>query len=370
MIPVLGAARAFGVAAALTVTPLLAAAQLLTFQPGETRTNVAAAGWTIEASGTPGDDSFSRVVFSRRDAETQVMRLQALGKSWQAQTTRGRGALIVDFCVPRAGASGCDSLPDADAPTINVNLSFLYSVIGDLWTFFGSSASLAVTARLIDLEFSRTVVHRDLLAMQGSGGQVLTVYGVPVPVPEIEDAQQTTMVTMSTFIRRGQRYRFQLAGAATVNTKNGVSASANMYEPLTWTPFADSGRVELSRLTVSVAVEQPDPSARIDELETVVTALGQQVGALAERVDLLGDRLDAVYEEMGQALFDLEQRTAGEGALLLRVQGAPAPECARLVGRFRLVSAEGGLPRTPLMVDAYLMLPAAVPSGQTPSRRR
>lgn len=347
-----------GLLALLLAAPL-AQAQLV-LQPGEFRENVAATGLKIEESSASG--LRGRVTFSRSDALTQDMRLTADASTLKTSTAKGRGMLYVDFCVPRSGQAACDARSDPAAPDILVNLTFQYGMVGEVISNFGSSASFSSSAALVDLERSQYVAYQALDSLSVSQGTIKTIKKVPVPLPNFAAGEQTLPVTFSTFLRRGKVYRFQLAGATSATSTGMTVGVANFSDFILQHP-TQPGRVQLHNLRIQVGQEAPGVDDLLAELRTTVASMESQIGALADRVDLLGERFDEEFAGMSEAMAALSERTAGAGAMLLRVQGAVAPEGARFVGRFRLVPGGGGQGGPPLMVDAYLM----PPSGATPT---
>jgi hypothetical protein len=354
---------------ALLLAVPVAQAQLV-LMPGEYRENVAAAGRVIEATSASG--LVGRVSFSRADALTQNMRLSADASTLKTSTAKGRGMLHVDFCVPRSGQAACDAQSDPAAPDILVNLTFQYGMVGEVISNFGSRASFSSSAALVDLERNQYVAYQALDSLSVSQGTIKTIKKVPVPLPNFAAGEETLPVTFSTFLRRGKVYRFQLAGATSATSTSFSHGVANFSDFVLQHP-TQQGRVQLHNLRIQVGQEAPGLDDRLAELQKTVDSLKAQVGALADRVDLIDERFDDEFAGMSEAMFDLSERTAGAGAMLLRIEGAAAPEGARFVGRFRLVPGGGGHPGPPLRVDAYLMPPAgAAPAPPTPaaSRRR
>lgn len=352
---------------ALTLHP--AAAQLV-FQPGQQYENVAASGITIEESpASPSPTLEARVDFSRADALTQNMTLYARSATVLSNTARARGVLVVDFCVPRPGASGCDAVSDPNAPDINVNLNFRYGLVGELVSDVGGSASIGLTARLIDRERNQHVVHRDLAVRSVSGAQWITFKGVPVPIPSWNDAGVTELITISTFIRRGKVYRFQLSGAATATGVAGRGVTSNFFRPLDWAPAGQGGRIQLHNLRIQIGQEAPDFGAQIEALQASVVSLGGQVSALSTRVDDLDDDLGARVGQAEQDQLTLAQRTTAEGALLMRLPGASSPQGGIYLGTYLLDPGRKSR-QAPVPVRVYRMplQQAPVPGRAAASR--
>lgn len=257
------------------------------FAPGEYRENVAATGRVIERT----DPTFAlnaSVSFQRADALTQNMHLLAMAQTALTSTAKARGMLYVDFCVPRSGMGVCDTKSDPTAPDIAVNVTFQYGMVGEVISNFGSKASFSASAAIVDVERSQYVAYQALESLSVSQGQIKTVKGVPVPLPNFADATVTLPVTFSTFLRRGKLYRFQLAGAASATSTGTAQALANFSENVVRAP-TQRGRVQLHNLRFQVGQEAPSLDDQVAALQTMVDTLATQVGALADRVDLIGE---------------------------------------------------------------------------------
>lgn len=333
--------------------------------PGEYRENIAAAGRVVETTNAP--HLTAQVGFSRADALTQNMHLVAGAQTVLTSTAKARGELYVDFCVPRSGLGVCDTQSDPTAPDIAVNLTFKYGMIGEVISNFLSKASFSASAAIVDLERSQYVAYQALGSLSVNGGKTKDIKEVPVPLPNFGEATETLPVTFSTFLRRGKVYRFQLAGAASATSTADESAVANFYNLVVQNP-PQQGRVQLYNLSIQVGQEAPSLTDQMAALQQVVNTLTSQVGALADRVDLIGDQLDEQFAGLSQSLYELSQRTAGPGALLLRQTGAPAPEGALLLGSVRLVPAGGKASAANLVVDVYLMPTTAANPAAAPPR--
>jgi hypothetical protein len=196
--------------------------------------------------------------------------------------------LYVDFCVPRSGMGVCDTKSDPTAPDIAVNVTFQYGMVGEVISNFGSKASFSASAAIVDVERSQYVAYQALESLSVSQGQIKTVKGVPVPLPNFADATVTLPVTFSTFLRRGKLYRFQLAGAASATSTGTAQALANFSENVVRAP-TQRGRVQLHNLRFQVGQEAPSLDDQVAALQTMVDTLATQVGALADRVDLIGE---------------------------------------------------------------------------------
>lgn len=340
------------------------------FQPGQSYGNVAAAGIEIARVPTNASPTLEAVVsFSRADAITQNMRLLARSRTVARTTATARGALVVDFCVPRVGASGCDTVSEPGAPDIDLTLTFRYGLVGDMRTSVGTSASMALSASLIDLERNLAVLQRTLESLQSSGANWTTIAGVPSPVANWEEAQVNEAVTFQTSVRRGKRYRFQLAGSAHATGIGGVEAFSNMARPLDWAPLGQSGRVQLQNLTVVVGQEAPDLEAQVQSLRASLLALGEGVSALGSQVDGLQEGLQGGIDELSERQFTLVQRTTAAGALLMRLPGASSPAGGVYLGTYLL--DPGPQSRfAPLPVRVYRMPQQDVPTTEPAATAR
>ena len=351
-------------AALLVATPV--AAQLL-IQPGEVRENVTATVRVIEATASTIGPCLAclpkvegLVNFSRADALTQNIHLHAYAEAIQTTTARARGALYVDFCVPRPGAGQCDNVPDPSAPDLPVNVTFKYGMVGEVISQYLTKASYGASAALIDLDRSEYLTYRDLGGISASGGQIRSVANVPLPLPNFDAAMTTQLITFSTSVRRGKIYRFQLAAFATATASGRLAALANFHHDRQLVRYpTQQGRVQLHNLTIQIGQDQADLGAQVESLREAVNSLSSQLGALGERVDALGQQFDEEFAAFSQMHADLAQRTAGQGALLLREQGAPPPEGAVFVGTFRPFPGGAAPAQKDLRVDVYLMAPAA-----------
>lgn len=331
----------------------LASAQLAVF-PGQQRDNVAGTGLEIER--TTGSDVRGFVGFSRNDALTQSIHVGADATSLKSATARGRAILYADFCVPRSGMATCDSVSDPTAPDILVNLTFRYGMVGEVISQFGSSASFAASASVIDRERNQFVAYQALGSLSVSQGQVKTIAEVPIVLPNFASAKVTLPVTFTSFLRRGKVYRFQLS-AATTATSSAMRTGLSNFNTFQIAHPAERGRVQLHNLSIRVEQEAPPLDVALANLRAAVESLTSQVGALGDRIDLMTEQWEGHLEGMQQALFDLSQRTAGPGGLLLRIEGTPPPDGAQFVGRIPLIPDDPSGQRGPMRAEVYLVKP-------------
>jgi hypothetical protein len=211
--------------------------------------------------------------------------------------------LFVDFCVPRPGAAGCDSVSDPNAPTIPVSLTFQYGVIGTAFTSgFFADAALALSGSVVDTERGGYVAIEDLLrnSLSSHGIQFapIAVYGIPIPLPNQTDATITQPVTFSFFVKRGRIYRFQLSAAARANGEGFVDAFRTNCDSFVISGCVQQG-LTLSNLTVEVDQDlEGDLLNQLTNLEDVVSALQDQIGQLMKRIDALETQVQEIVPRL------------------------------------------------------------------------
>ena len=311
-------------AASLCAGPAGAAPRVLL--PGQTYANVAAEGLVVRSTSSPG--LLGEVGFSRADSLTQSIRLFAsanvLGTAWQ--TAAAQGALFVDFCVPRQGASVCDTVSDPAAPTIDVNLTFKYGLFGELRSEINSKARFSANVRLIDQETKLAIEQRVLGSLSVSGPQTRVIQDVPIPMPNLDNARVVQPVTFSTFVQRGRIYRFQLGAAVFAESRLTGKATGNFRNSLVLALAPnESGRVQLQDLTIRIAQEAPNLAEQIAELRAAVRSLGEHIVAMGGHMDEMALSFGEDIAASRERADDLADRTAATGSLLFREPGARHP---------------------------------------------
>lgn len=303
--------------------------------PGETRDNIAAAGRVVQVQGNQFADfrSWAAVSFERADDLSQNMKLEARHPFRLFPvygTAIAQGMLFVDFCVPAADAvSGCGSEPTTPE-MITATLSFGYGLVGRVAAYgFTSQASFQATGSVVDLEEQRTINFQELKNVSVRGLSDIAIKDVPIPFPDIEDATIVRGINLTTILKRGRIYRFQLSAAAT-STKgafqyvnSGFFALADFSGPIPGLRSPVAGFVQLRNLTISVS---PDVSSLLD----ILKSLQEQVTKLREQLDRFRADHEADVVALREELGALKLSTIGPGPdACITVQPAAGWVCVK-----------------------------------------
>lgn len=327
----------------------------LVLVPGETRANIAAAGRVVQET-AGGSKNLASVTFDRADALTQNIRLHAGATSVLATTATARGTLFVDFCVPRAGATGCDTVSDPTAPDITANITFGYGVVGVVNALGpGNKATFQASGSVIDLERDAYINFQRLADVSASLGTVKTIAEVPIPIPDFDSAKTTLPVTFTTILRRGKVYRFQLAAAAVAQgcCGTGFFAESNFEAVSVQFPL-QRGRVQLRNLTIAVSPDAGDVASALQELRQSISSLQGEIGNLAEQIETLTQQHEDDIAVLRLEIKELAGRTDIPGRIIMLPAGQPAPLDYTFVGTFDLAPSGGPRGRGAMMsVDVY-----------------
>jgi hypothetical protein len=335
----------------------------LVLMPGEFRENIPAAGKVLESSSPGNPDSVfegayvTAVAFNRADALTQNIRIYANSNDFRTATARG--ILFVDFCVPRPGLLGCDTVSDPGAPDVVAAITFSYGVVGAVSALgVGANAKLQVTASVIDLEKSSFVNFQSLADLSASNGTVKTLASLPVPIPDFDGATVVQPVTFNALLKRGRVYRFQLAAASTARgffypLSVADWGESNFYKASAQFPLQE-GHVQLHNLTIRISNDSSDLADELDAMRGLITALQEQLGNLGNRIDALEANLQDEISALNQAVGDLARLTDVPGSLLMLPAGSSAPPGYTFIGTFDFAPNNGSRGRPAMMpVDMY-----------------
>jgi hypothetical protein len=122
-------------------------------------------------------------------------------------------------------------------------------------------------------------------SLGGGVGKFKTVFGVPVPIPEVdgETVEEKTVFTVQ--VRRGHTHRFEIFAAGTATS--GLGGATVDFVDLLPPPIPQifPGRIEAQNVTMDVSPSDADILlnllSRVEALESGLTDLGQQVDGLA-----------------------------------------------------------------------------------------
>jgi hypothetical protein len=327
-------------------------AQLI-LEPGETYSNVPAAGKVLKNTGeqrppppnvasTGLDASVSTVSFDRNDSLTQNIRLHTeVNPRLLSKSAVARGILYVDFCVPQSGLDHCNLPPDSDAPDITASIRFGYGVVGVVSALGpGSKATFSASAAVIDLQRSEFVNYQSLSDMSASLGTVKVVLKVPIPIPDLEGSETTQPVTFTTLLKRGVTYRFQLSGASTAQGFATSRVSSDYYS-FANPSLVERGRLQLHNLTIQVGQEPGDTSKELNDLKALVSSLVVQLGHLGAQVESLRENYEEDTTALRQEFVDLAENIEVQGSIVFLPTGSDAPAGYTFLGDFDLPSSGG-----------------------------
>ena len=224
----------------------------------------------------------------------------------------------MDFCVVRPGESGCDAATVPGGTDITATLTFGVGVFGRITTIgVNPSATLQVTASVIEVARKRFAAFESI--EQVAAGKLipetLTLLSLPLPKPELDDADTRQPVVLTAVLRRGQVYRFQLSVAAQATSGAG-GAKVNFRERFLRRPagslsdlLGPPGFIMLRDLSIHVTDETTEPIELIASLQAVIASLQEQLGRLSEQANTA---VEQVRSSIGGALQqhdDLADRT-------------------------------------------------------------
>ena len=183
--------------------------------PGETRENIQATGVVIQRQVVFGLGS-TQVEFENAGSNAKNILINAYAENtFGGSDVRAVGRLVYDFCVPRNGLTTCDATPDPAAPNIMVNVNFTWGMSGYVTAFgLGAKARLHATGSIEDPVTHKLLQVVELTNTTASLGQIKTIKGIPIPLPDFEGASITKPVTFVALMKRGKVYRFQLSAGA------------------------------------------------------------------------------------------------------------------------------------------------------------
>jgi Collagen triple helix repeat (20 copies) len=291
--------------------------------PGDLRENVPAAG-VINTRAVSGLAT-AQVAFARLDAQSQAILLHAHASrpagSVLAASARAVGRMVYDFCVPRSGLSTCDATAVAGAPTITAHITFEWGAAGAVNAFgIGTNASFRATGSVVDLVTNKQIQFVELANSSASNGQIKSIAGYPVPLPDYSTTNITLPVTFTTTLTRGKRYRFQLATVASASVPSGFNLflqteAKAIYSRLN-ALFLGDQFVALRNLTIQIASDSTgDLQQAVTSLEETVAALQQQLGAVLELIETATANTDEAMAVLGSEIANIpEGREGPQGA--------------------------------------------------------
>jgi hypothetical protein len=282
--------------------------------PGEFREGIGALGFVAERRITGGDLVNEAFVSFDGAAPIQYMRFEALAQCrvpivGVCVVTQPSASLValyyVYFCVPRPGQTTCDSPALPAAGDVSVTASFGVGYLGRVLTNgINPSAELRLDAAIVESSGTRERFVAVQQILDVNAGSLLPgtqeIYGLPVPIPELDDIETQRPLTLTATLRRGQIYRFQLRVTARARSGPlpGGIGRVNFAERFLRRPsgslldvLSPPGFVMLHNLSLSVSSGTTDPTELIASLRAVVASLQEQLGGLSERVGSVETRL-------------------------------------------------------------------------------
>lgn len=363
----------------------------LTLNPGQRIENIVASPWEVRDT-APGLLAWTELSFDWNFLEEPNVQYMRVGAHALADLTASASANVVGrlfkvFCVPRTGQTECDDEPDPDAPEVVATITFRYGIFGTVEALGPlSKATLHVTGSVVDHATGEFVNFQELANQTASNGSVKTIASFPVPVPGINNQTINSIVTFTSPLTRGKKYRFMLS--AGVTAKGGYRPLFSPPGPFgahsNFSVFGvasnplKQGHIQLSELTIDVAnLGGTDLEARVAQLESIVAELHQQVNALTGQTQALATDVEADALELVPQLSAIRAELppgppgpegpqgpigqtgpTGEGlvpgSLLFLAPGATPPPGYTFVGTFDMFPAGGSRGRpTTVAFDVY-----------------
>ena len=289
--------------------------------PGDLAENIPAVAWAVQDD-APGLLAWTELSFDEEDGAQNIrLGAHALSDLTASAAAKVVGRYYVVFCVPRAGMTECDVPSDPAAPDVTATLTFRYGLFGTVEALgLLTKATFHATGSIVEHDTGKFVNFLELSKLAVSNGVPKTIASFPVPMPALGTTATNSVVTFTSVLKRGRRYRFMLSAAATANGgyrnifmppgpggahSNFSVAGVQLLHPL------QKGFVQLRQLSITIANDG-------------LTALEGQVNGLNTLLDELQRQIDDHETDHDEDFLELVKGLAEIGNSAQ--PGPPGPE--------------------------------------------